>query len=152
MFGASAFFAGDEAFTGVETGCASCGIGKPMLTLHGTYDVLLPMRLHSNRYRSLIENQCKGNRHRYYKIENGNHVDSYFDRYCQEPGYVRPILPCYWAAFAELEEWVEDKGDDPRPPGSRTVPLPTPEGTIADADNCPISQEATYSPTGAPGS
>jgi hypothetical protein len=121
-------------------------IGKPMLTLHGTYDVLLPMRLHSNRYRALIENQGKGNMHRYYKIENGNHVDSYFDRYRHEPAYVRPILPCYWAAFVELEEWVENKGDDPRPPGNRTVPHPTPEGATAEANNCTISQEATYSP------
>jgi hypothetical protein len=128
-------------------------IGKPMLTLHGTYDNLLPMRLHSNRYRALIENQGKGNMHRYYKIENGNHVDSYFDRYRQEPepGYVRPILPCYWAAFVELEEWVENKGEDPRPPGSRTVPHPTPGGTAADANNCSISQEAKYSPPAAEG-
>jgi hypothetical protein len=37
-----------------------------MLTLHGTYEVLLPMRLHSNRYRALIENQGKGGMHRYY--------------------------------------------------------------------------------------
>jgi hypothetical protein len=50
--------------------------------------------------------------HRLYRIENGNHVDSYFDRYRQEPTYVRPVLPCYWAAFGELEEW-EKKGDEP---------------------------------------
>ena len=78
------------------------------------------MRHHSNRYRSLIENRGKGNMHRYDKIENGNHADSYFDRYRQEPAYVRPILPCYWAAFVELEKWVEGEGDDPRPPTSRT--------------------------------
>jgi hypothetical protein len=114
-----------------------------MLTLHGTYDVLLPMRLHSNRYRALIENQGKGSKHRYYKIEDGTHVDSYFDRYRQEPepGYVRPILPCYWAAFGELEEWVERKN---APPGSTTVPHPTPEGEIEDANSCSINEEATY--------
>jgi hypothetical protein len=120
-------------------------IGKPMLTLHGTYDVLLPMRHHSNRYRALVEKAGKGGMHRYYKIENGNHVDSYFDRYRQEPAYVRPILPCYWAAFKELEEWVERKGDNPRPPSSRTVPHPTPEGTPAEANSCRISDEARYS-------
>jgi pimeloyl-ACP methyl ester carboxylesterase len=122
-------------------------IGKPMLTLHGTLDVLLPMRLHSNRYRALIENAGKGNRHRYYKIEDGTHVDSYFDRWRQEPTYVRPILPCYWAAFEEIEEWVEEEGSDPRrPPDNKTVPHPTPEGTPADANNCSINGEATYSP------
>ena len=87
----------------------------------------------------------KGGMHRYYKIENGNHVDSYFDRYRKEPTYVRPILPCYWAAFGELEEWVENKGEDPQPPGNRTVPHPTPEGTVEDANSCRISQEAAYS-------
>jgi pimeloyl-ACP methyl ester carboxylesterase len=121
-------------------------IGKPMLTLHGTYDVLLPMRLHSNRYRALIENQGNGGMHRYYKIENGNHVDSYFDRYRQEPTYVRPILPCYWAAFKELEEWVEKKGDNRQPPSNRTVSHPALEGTGAEANNCKISDEARYSP------
>ncbi len=122
-------------------------IGKPMLTVTGTYDNLLPIRLHSNRYRALIENQGKGGMHRYYKIENGNHVDSYFDRYRQEPepGYVRPILPCYWAAFREIEEWVERKGNDPQPPSNRTVPYPRPEGTPEDANSCQISGEAAYS-------
>ena len=79
-------------------------IGKPMLTVTGTYDNLLPIRFHSDRYRDLIESQGKGKMHRYYKIETGNHVDSYFDRYRTGPTYVRPILPCYWAAFGELEE------------------------------------------------
>jgi pimeloyl-ACP methyl ester carboxylesterase len=129
----------------VEKVSLTGNIGKPMLTLHGTYDNLLPMRLHSNRYHALIENRGKGKLHRYYKIENGNHVDSYFDRYRQEPTYVRPILPCYWAAFRELEEWVENRGNHPQPPGSRTVPHPTPEGTTAEANQCSISGEATYS-------
>jgi pimeloyl-ACP methyl ester carboxylesterase len=135
----------DRVKDAVEKVSLTGNIGKPMLTLHGTYDVLLPMRLHSNSYRALIENAGKGGMHRYYKIENGNHVDSYFDRYRKEPTYVRPILPCYWAAFGELEEWVENKGEDPQPPGNRTVPHPTPEGTVKDANSCRISQEATYS-------
>jgi hypothetical protein len=57
-------------------------IGKPLLTLQGTNDPLLTMRLHSNRYRSLIENRGKGNMHLYY------------DQYRKEPSCVRPILPC----------------------------------------------------------
>ena len=58
-----------------------------------------------------------------------------------EPGYARPVLPCYWAAFGELEEWVERKN---APPGSTTVPHPTPEGEIEDANSCSINEEATY--------
>jgi hypothetical protein len=127
----------------VEKVALTGDIGKPMLTVTGTYDVLLPIRLHSNKYRALIESQGKGSKHRYYKIEKGTHVDSYFDRYRQDPGfgYVRPILPCYWAAFGELEEWVERRNP---PPSSTTVPPPTPEGTIEDANSCSIDEEATY--------
>ncbi|MDQ4128836.1 MAG: tannase/feruloyl esterase family alpha/beta hydrolase [Actinomycetota bacterium] len=134
----------------VEKVSLNGNIGKPMLTVTGTYDVLLPIRLHSDRYRALIENAGKGKMHRYYKIENGTHVDSYFDRYRQEPepGYVRPITPCYWAAFEELEEWVERKN---APPGSTTVPHPNPEGGIEDANSCSINEEATYTtPAAAP--
>jgi len=118
-------------------------IGKPMLTLHGTLDSLLPIRLHSDVYRQLIENQGRGDIHRYYKIEDGNHVDTFYD----EPQYrekLRPILPCYWAAFVELEEWVEGGGSDPRqPPDNKTVPNPE---SGDEANHCSINQEATYSP------
>ncbi len=30
------------------------------------------------------------------------------------------------------------------PPGNTTVPHPTPEGTIEDANSCSINEEATY--------
>ncbi|MDQ5819489.1 MAG: hypothetical protein M3334_14130, partial [Actinomycetota bacterium] len=67
----------------------------------------------------------------------------------QSPGAtvgVRPILPCYWAAFKELEEWVEKKGDNPQPPSNRTVSHPALEGTGVEANNWEISDEARYSP------
>jgi pimeloyl-ACP methyl ester carboxylesterase len=128
----------------VEKVSLSGNIGKPMLTVTGTYDVLLPIRLHSTQYRALIENQGKGSKHRYYKIENGTHVDSYFDRYRTGPEYVRPILPCYWATFGELEEWVEKEGENPQPPANTTVPRPTPGGNPEEANSCQISEEAGY--------
>ena len=118
-------------------------IGVPMLTLHGTLDSLLPIRRHSNPYRQLIENQGKGNMHRYYVIEDGNHVDDWYERYRTE---LRPILPCYWAAFEEIEEWVEQP-DSPNglPPRSKFVPKPEDPGANL-ANNCSINGEATYSP------
>src|SRR5215211_2642770 len=119
-------------------------IGKRMITLHGMLDSLLPIRLHSNVYRRLIENQGKGDMHRYYVIEDGNHVDSYYDEYPRVgPTALRPILPCYRAAFVELEEWVENKGNKPEPPGNTTVPNPQ---SGNEANNCSINGEATYSP------
>ncbi|MEA2420918.1 MAG: hypothetical protein QOF55_17, partial [Thermoleophilaceae bacterium] len=49
-------------------------IGKPMLTLHGTWDALLPIRTDSDIYNALINRAGKGSLHRYYVIEHGNHV------------------------------------------------------------------------------
>jgi hypothetical protein len=118
-------------------------IGKPMITLHGTLDTLLPIRRYANVYREMIENQGKGKMHRYYVIEDGNHVDSFYDLYPRTgPTALRPILPCYRAAFVELEEWVENEGANPQPPANTTVPNAE---TGDEANNCSISQEATYS-------
>jgi len=117
-------------------------IGKPMLTLSGTLDTLLPIRRHSDPYRQLIENQGKGKLHRYFVIEDGSHVDSWNERYRTE---LRPILPCYWVAFGELEEWVEHPNSpDGSPPNSKFVPKPE-DPTANLANQCSISQEATYS-------
>jgi pimeloyl-ACP methyl ester carboxylesterase len=118
-------------------------IGVPMLTLHGTLDSLLPIRRHSDPYRELIKNQGKGDMHRYYVIEDGSHVDSWYERYRTE---LRPILPCYWAAFEEMEEWVEQpNAPNGSPPRSKFVPKPEDPG-VNLANNCSINGEATYSP------
>jgi hypothetical protein len=45
-----------------------------------------------------------------YRIEGGTHVDSLYDTY---PNKLRPILPCYRAAFDRLVDWVEDKVPPP---------------------------------------
>lgn len=96
-----------------ETGA----IGRKMLTLHGTLDSLLPMR-DSDVYRALVEAAGRAGRHRYYKIEAGNHVDGLYDDY---PDRLRPILPCQRAAFIALERWVEDGKNPPR---NQTVSRP----------------------------
>jgi hypothetical protein len=93
-------------------------IGRPMITLHGTLDALLPIGLHAGEYERLVREAGNKRLHRYYVIEAGNHVDSYYDRY---PDRLRPILPCYRAAFELMERWVESGR---KPPGSRFVPKP----------------------------
>ena len=94
-------------------------IGKPMITLHGTLDALLPLGESSDVYRDLVEAAGRSNLHSYFVIEDGNHVDGFYDDY---PDSLRPILPCYRAAFEALEETVE--GGKPLPPGGF---LPAPE-------------------------
>ena len=113
-------------------------IGKPMLTLHGTLDALLPIDTDSDVYAGMVRDAGKGGIHRYYTIEQGTHVDSYFDR----PGYqtrLRPILPCHRAAFEELEEWVEEGR---RPPRTKFVGRPETGDVV---NSCRLGKGAAYS-------
>lgn len=119
-------------------------IGKPMLTLHGTLDALLPIKTDSNVYRELIKDAGKGNLHRYYKIEDGNHVDSYYDKYLTE---LRPILPCHRAALEALEEWVEEGN---APPKSKLVSRPEATDPAEEANRCSLGKGAKYSADGVP--
>jgi len=91
-------------------------IGRPMLTLHGTVDTLLPRETDSDVYTRLVAAAGRSGLHRYYVIEGGNHVDSFYGFF---PDRLRPILPCYRDAFTALVAWVE-RGSTPPP--SRTVP------------------------------
>jgi hypothetical protein len=86
-------------------------IGKPMITLHGTLDTLLPPKTDSDVYTRLIGRRGLDGRHRYYRIEDGNHVDGLYSTY---PDRLRPMLPCARAAFTKLTRWVETGRKPPR--------------------------------------
>jgi fermentation-respiration switch protein FrsA (DUF1100 family) len=101
-------------------------IGKPLLTLHGTLDALLPPAVDSDVYAELVAEAGRRRLHRYYLVEDGNHVDGLYDVF---PAQLRPILPCYRDAFAALEAWVED-GE--RPPASGLLPRPA-SGDLANS-------------------
>ena len=96
-------------------------IGKPMLTLHGTLDALLPISENSDHYAQMVKDAGRQHLHRYYVIEGGNHVDQLYDEF---PDQLRPIVGCYRAAFLALENWVENRGNV-KPPPSRFIPRPT---------------------------
>lgn len=89
---------------------------RPMLTLHGTIDALLPIRTDSDIYDRMVRHHDRGSLHRYYRIVGGTHVDGLNGEYGDR---VRPILPCARKAFVRLTEWVESSR---RPPHSTTVP------------------------------
>ena len=74
-----------------------------MLTLHGTLDALLPISTDSDVYDRMVERAHRGNLHRYYRIEDGTHVDGLFSVF---PTRLRPMLPCARTAFTALEEWT----------------------------------------------
>ncbi|MFD5248503.1 tannase/feruloyl esterase family alpha/beta hydrolase [Amycolatopsis sp. NPDC058340] len=90
-------------------------IGKPLITLHGTLDTLLPITRDSDVYQWMIADQGRAGLQRYYRIVDGNHVDGLYDAY---PDRLRPIGPCFRTAFSALEGWL----DGARPPASATIP------------------------------
>ncbi|MFC4536221.1 tannase/feruloyl esterase family alpha/beta hydrolase [Sphaerisporangium dianthi] len=101
-------------------------IGRPLITLHGTLDTLLPIGRDSDVYDALIASRGRDRLHRYYRIEGGNHVDGLYDA---QPGLLRPILPCFREAFAALEAWTT-RGE--APPADATVPRPA-SGDLANS-------------------
>ncbi|MBA9002662.1 tannase/feruloyl esterase family alpha/beta hydrolase [Thermomonospora cellulosilytica] len=104
-------------------------IGRPMITIHGTLDALLPIDADSDHYAAMIRRQGRSALHRYYRIEDGNHTDGLYDAF---PDRLRPLLPCYHNAFDALEAWTT-RGV--RPPASAT--LPRPDGDVVTT--CPLT-------------
>ncbi|WP_327089442.1 tannase/feruloyl esterase family alpha/beta hydrolase [Nonomuraea sp. NBC_01738] len=75
-------------------------ITKPLITIHGTLDTLLPISRSSDVYAGMVGDHRP---FRYHRIEAGNHLDSLADVY---PDRLRPMLPAFRSAFEELEEWI----------------------------------------------
>lgn len=78
-------------------------IGKPLITLHGTLDALLPISQSGDAYAELVDQAGRGTLHRYDRVEAGNHVDGLVDVY---PDRLTPIGPRFRAAFDELDAWL----------------------------------------------
>ena len=117
-------------------------IGKPMITLHGDKDALLPIKTSSDPYVKMLRAAGKGSLHRYYVIKDGNHVDGLVDA---QPQNLRPILPCYREAFLRLTSWVTTGTE---PPASQTVARPA-SGDLANTCTALQARTAT-APSAAP--
>jgi hypothetical protein len=87
---------------------------RPLITLHGTLDALLPIAVDSDVYAGMVGNRTS---YRYYRVTGGVHVEGIVPAY---PGLARPMLPCYRAAFEAMEAWVAGTG---APPPSATLPF-----------------------------
>jgi len=83
---------------------------RPLLSLHGDLDTLLPIGLHGTRYTELVAEQRRSRLHRAYVVERGQHVDSFLA--LPEGAGLRAMLPCYTDAFDALVAWVE-RGVEP---------------------------------------
>jgi dienelactone hydrolase len=104
-----------EVRDAVEPIALTGAIDRPLLSLHGTLDALLPIGPHADAYARLVTDAGNGALHRLYRIESGNHVDGYCDLF---PNRLRPLQPWYEQTFQALERWVEQGVE---PPPSRTI-------------------------------
>lgn len=109
--------------------------GKPLITLHGTLDALLPISTHGDVYARMVREQGHGDDFRYYVVEGGEHVDPSAD---ENPDVMRPILPCFWGALDALEAWVTS-GTEPPPSGF--VPFPADRTEEERANTCQLPPE-----------
>ncbi|GLZ06250.1 hypothetical protein Acsp03_37160 [Actinomadura sp. NBRC 104412] len=105
----------------VKRASMSGRIGKPLITVQGTLDALLPIKVHGDAYAALIRSRGAGARHRYYRIEGASHLDLEYDMF---PDRMRPLLPCMRTAFEALERWTAPGGGQ-APPRSATIPRQT---------------------------
>ncbi|MDN3025925.1 tannase/feruloyl esterase family alpha/beta hydrolase [Streptomyces sp. S.PB5] len=109
-------------------------VGRPLITLHGDLDALLPKAADSDVYARMVDASGRGRLHRYYTVEGGTHVDGLYDTH---PDRLRPILPCYRSAFDTLVAWVE-RGTPP--PADHAVSRPA-SGDVVDS--CALADRAT---------
>jgi hypothetical protein len=103
-------------------------IGKPMITVQGTLDSLLPIKVHGDAYAEMVRDQGRARLHRYYRIEGASHLDIEYDMF---PDRMRPLLPCMRTAFEALERWTAPGGGQ-EPPPSATIPRQT-TGDVANS-------------------
>lgn len=85
-------------------------IGKPLLSVAGNWDCLIPFKHHAKGYADLVGKQGKGNLYRSYEIARGNHVEGLYNEYLGDQQCVHPY---YEAALQHLENWVEKSIEPP---------------------------------------
>ncbi|MFE8992853.1 3-hydroxybutyrate oligomer hydrolase family protein [Streptomyces collinus] len=130
----------DEVRKAVRKIALTGRIGKPLITLHGTLDVLLPIAQDSDVYARMVRQAGRDRLHRYYRIEGGTHTDALVDTY---PERLRPLTPCHRTAFTALESWLTQGR---RPPASHTVPMPAEGDSATRLSTCSLNTRADADP------
>ena len=108
-------------------------IKKPLITVAGTMDALLPIRHQARAYEAAVDASRKGNndersaQYRLYEVQNGNHIEAYTATFPQ----LRVIQPYAQRSFDLLTQHVESNA--PLPP-SQCIPK---DGVIAQASTQP---------------
>jgi len=112
-------------------------IKKPLITVAGTMDALLPIKAQARLYEASVDASRKGNnehreaQYRLYEVQNGNHIEAYELIFSQ----LRLIEPYAHAAFDLLVDHVENKA--PLPPSQCIPKNGAISQTPAQPGNCP---------------
>ena len=126
--------------TRIDVAANTGALQRPLITLHGDQDSLLPIRTDSDVYAQMVAAANRSNRFRYYVVAGGNHVDGQFDDHSGVDDYgntvLRPMLPCVRSAIDALVLWVEG---GVAPPASGVIPRPA-GATASDlANRCDLT-------------
>ena len=113
-------------------------IARPLLTIHGTMDTLLPIQRHARPFRDAVVAAGKVELHRLYEVQNGNHIEHYRQSCCNFT-QLEFLQPHAHEAFRRLVAWVESGVTPPRsqciPRGSAIVDNPA---AIGRPEHCPV--------------
>lgn len=90
-------------------------INRPLISVHGTLDVLAPISRTGDVYAQMVKQAGRGRLHRYYRIPGGTHTDGLNAAF---PTLVRPMLPSFRTAFDQLAAWTRQGVE---PPSSNSV-------------------------------
>ena len=93
-------------------------IARPLLSIHGTMDALLPLTRHARPFRDAVVAAGKADLHRLYEVQNGNHIERYRQGCCNFT-QLEFLQPHVHEAFHRLVQWVESGMP---PPASQCVP------------------------------
>ncbi|TMH59076.1 MAG: hypothetical protein E6H55_13395 [Betaproteobacteria bacterium] len=116
-----------QVFPSVAQVTTTGKIGKPLVTVAGTMDALLPIRRQARAYEAAVNSNGGSALYRLYEVQNGNHIESYVNFYPQ----LVAIQPYAQKAFDLLVDAVE--ANAPLPP-SQCIPK---GGTISPSPSQP---------------
>lgn len=83
-------------------------VTKPLISVHGTLDALIPLKGHARSYKAKIDAQGFGQNYRLYEVQNGNHLESFKGgTFGAQLPNLELLQPHSHRAFELLEAWVE---------------------------------------------
>ena len=93
-------------------------IRKPLITLQGTMDALLPINRHARPFRNAVVAAGRASQHRLYEVQNGNHIERYRQSCCNFT-QLEFLQPHVHDSFRRLVGWIES---GIVPPASQCIP------------------------------